>query len=154
MDCEMCGKPATVVVEVEGAKLTVCAACSRYGRVVRQLPPPKATKPKVLQSAPARREETELVEQVRKDLPSILRKERERRKLTHEEFAKVLQIRASTYHHFESGIMLPDTTIARRIEHFIRAPLVVSVKVSKAPWKPGDTGKAEGLMLGNFVKKK
>jgi hypothetical protein len=50
--------------------------------------------------------------------------------------------------------MLPDTTIARRIEHFIRAPLVVSVKVSKAPWKPGDTGKAEGLMLGNFVKKK
>jgi ribosome-binding protein aMBF1 (putative translation factor) len=102
---------------------------------------------------PVREEQTELVEQGRKDLPKLLRQERERRKMNHEQFAAVLQIRASTYHHFESGAMLPDTALARKMEHVLKQPIVISVRMAKTGWKP-ETGSGEGLTLGSFIKKR
>lgn len=156
MECDMCGKQATAMAEIEGAKLAVCDACGKHGRIVKQLPRaapkgPASARP-VVRSAPIR-EQSEISEQVRKDLPEILRKEREKRKMTHEEFSAILNVRASTYHHFESGAILPDVELARRIEHALKIPIVQTVKTIKGEWK-NDTDAKKGLSLGDFIKTK
>jgi uncharacterized protein (TIGR00270 family) len=151
MDCEMCGKVATAKAKIEGVDMAVCGSCARYGTAVRQLPQQsKPTRPAV-RSEPLPREE--IVETVRPDTPKILRRHRESLKLNQEQFAAKLQIRASTYNHYESGTSLPDITMARKIEHVIKTPLVVHMKMGAAPAK-AEEGEARGLQLGDFLKKK
>lgn len=156
MDCDMCGKEAAAIVEIEGARMTVCGSCSKHGKLVRQLPqaPVKRRSSSIAVARPEPiREQSEISEQVRKDLPELLRKERSKRKMTHDEFAAVLQVRASTYHHFESGVILPDIELARRMEHALKLPIVQTVKTIKGAWK-NDEEKKRGLSLGDFIKKK
>ena len=154
----MCGKQATVIAKIEGAQLTVCEACARHGTLVKRLPQVTTTTPKrkvATQQAMLSRAEPkeELIETVRPDVAKILRQEREKRKLNHEQFAAKLQIRASTYHHYESGATKPDTVSARKIEKVIGIPLVGYMKVFATP-TDAPHEEQRNMMLGDFMKKK
>jgi uncharacterized protein (TIGR00270 family) len=148
MDCEMCGKPAVARAMIEGAQLYVCGSCAKHGTAVKQLQQPAPKKPTASMRAPEQREE--LVEQVRPDLAKLLRQHRERLGMTHEQYAAKLQIKASTYHHYESGSALPDIPTARKLEHVLGTPLVVHVRVTSQQVKHDE---ARGMTLGDFVKR-
>jgi uncharacterized protein (TIGR00270 family) len=154
MECEMCGKQATAIAKIEGTQLNVCDSCARHGTVVKQLPPPKVVQKHksiaVAKPEPAVKEE--LVEQVRPDIAKLLRQHREKLKLNQEQFAAKLQVRASTYHHWESGAATPDITIARKLEPALKLPLVVHIKVSTPTEKKHE--EARGLTMGDFIKKR
>jgi uncharacterized protein (TIGR00270 family) len=153
MDCDMCGKPATSVARIEGAQMHVCASCARFGTIIKQLPQAaKAPARKSLAKAAAEPIREELVEQVRPDVAKLLRQHRENLKLNQEQFAAKLQIRSSTYNHYESGTTLPDITTARKLEHVLKIPLVVHVKVS-SPIQASKEPTRE-LTMGDFLKKK
>jgi putative transcription factor len=152
MECEMCAKPATAVARVEGVQMNVCAACTKYGTVIKQLPGPKAPVRKSIAIAkPEPVVKQELIEQVRPDIGKLLRKHREALKLNQEQFAAKLQIRGSTYNHYESGTTLPDITAARKLEHVLKTPLVVHVKIATAEAKKEP---AREMTMGDFLKKK
>ena len=150
MECDLCGKPATSKATIEGAKLTVCANCAKHGTDVRSLPQQAPAKRQAAASTSLTKEE--LVEQVRPDTAKLLRQHREKLGLNHEQFAAKLQIRASTYHHYESGTTLPDITTARKLEHILKVPLVVHIKTQT----PVATAQEEkrGMMMADFMKKK
>ena len=147
----MCGKPATAKAKVEGVEMAVCASCSKYGVGVRTLPQQIKGPKRQIASNPLPKEE--IVEMVRPDFAKLLRQSREKLKLNQEQFAAKLQIRASTYNHYESGAVTPDITMARKIEHVIKTPLVVHMKVASGPVKT-DEQESRGLQLGDFIKKR
>jgi uncharacterized protein (TIGR00270 family) len=150
MDCEMCGKTAVAKAAVEGALLYVCASCAKHGSNARAIPqaPPKQKKSLQAESRPPREE---LIEQVRPDVAKLLRQAREKLKLDPEQYAAKLQIRLSTYHHYESGAAVPDIPTARKLEHALGVPLVVHVRVSSGPVKHEES---RGLQLGDFLKRR
>jgi len=151
MDCEMCGKPATAKAKIEGTLLTVCANCARHGTDVRPLPQAPVKK-KAGSVLPDTRVKEELIETVRPDIAKLLRQHREKLKLNHEQFAAKLQIRASTYHHYENGAAIPDIATARKLEHELKVPIVVHMKVATPVGAAHDAPR--GMTMGDFFKKK
>ena len=147
MDCDLCGKTATAKAMVEGAQLTVCGDCAKHGQNVRSLPqaPMKKSSKAVIQQP-----KEELIESVRPDIAKLLHQHREKLKLTQEQFASKLQIRASTYNHYESGAVVPDIATARKLEHVLKLPLVVHIRMASNETKQ-EIGR--GMTFGDFVKK-
>jgi len=158
MECDLCGKTASATATVEGAKLTVCAACAKHGENVREIRIQAPVKKKPSQSAAgpgsSATQKEELIEIVRPDFAKLLRQYREKQKLNQEQFAAKLQIRPSVYSHYENGNTTPDTATARKLEHIIGTPLVVHIKVQSAPTHSAEDHQARGLQLGDFFKKK
>jgi uncharacterized protein (TIGR00270 family) len=151
MECDLCGKPAAAKATIEGAQLTVCNACAKHGTNVRMLPQQQKapTRRSIAVATPEPLAREELIETVRKDVGKLLRQHREKLKLNQEQFAAKLQIRASTYNHYESGAALPDITTARKLEQVLKVPIVVHVKVSAGAQKQQD---ARGMTMGDFLK--
>ena len=92
MLCEMCSsKPAAVKADVEGAKLNVCEACSRFGKVIGRVQAPVSAKAKKKEEArPAFEKATESVQLIRSDYARIIKQAREKLGLTQEDFARGL----------------------------------------------------------------
>jgi putative transcription factor len=151
MDCDMCGKPATSKAMIEGATMTVCDSCARFGTNVRPLP--RATAPVKKKSSVQQETKEELIEMVRPDIARLLQQHRLKLKLNQEQFAAKLQIRASTYNHYESGAVVPDTATARKLEHVLKMPLVVHMKVN-TPVAAAKDEEARGMTMADFMKKK
>jgi putative transcription factor len=156
MDCDLCGKQAIMIARIEGAQLTVCASCGKHGTLVKQLPVQTKTlrTTSQLQAAAAAKSavvKEELIETVRKDVGKLLRTHREKLGLNQEQFAAKLQIRASTYHHYESGATVPDIAAARKLEQVLKVPLVVHVKVSSPVGAARDEQRS--MTLGDFVRR-
>jgi putative transcription factor len=149
----MCGKTASVVAKVEGVQMNVCESCAKYGTIIKQLPVQQKTSArKSLASAKPEPMKEELIEQVRPDVAKLLRQHREKLKLNQEQFAAKLQIRGSTYNHYESGAVMPDITTAKKLEHVLKMPLVVHIKVA-TPIE-GKKEPSRELTMGDFIKKK
>ena len=128
-----------IVIEVEGAKLTVCERCRRFGQEVRMssgqihprlghLPvkpvsriPRRNIKPKlVLRDAPKREpQELELVE----DYPLRIRRARESLKVTQTEFARRIGEKLSIVQKLETGKMSPSDSLVEKIERTLRIML-------------------------------
>jgi putative transcription factor len=147
----MCGKPATSKAMIEGALMNVCDTCARFGTNVRPLPrAPVATKKS---SSVQHETKEELIETVRPDIAKLLQQHRMKLKLNQEQFASKLQIRASTYNHYESGAVVPDTATARKLEHVLKMPLVVHMKVN-TPVHATKDEETRGMTMADFMKKK
>ncbi len=144
--CEMCGRFGELVTaDVEGVALQVCGACSKYGQVRHK--GMAAGQQARRFAAPVK----EVVEHaVRGDFAFLLRREREKRKLTQEEFAKLLQEKESMLASWEHGTIKPLVDSARRLERILGISLVV-----KEEWedvKQEKSGKKDELTLGDFIK--
>lgn len=149
MDCEMCGKTnAGAIAVIEGVQMSVCASCATHGKVLKPLVPTAKERPRPVLRETAREE---LIESVHPDVAKLLRQHRQRMDLTQEEFAKRMNLRASVYQHYETGKTAPDIATARKLEHELKVPLVVKIKVQGEVHQSHD---AQGLTLGDFIKKR
>jgi uncharacterized protein (TIGR00270 family) len=152
MDCELCGKPATAKGTIEGVSMQLCNACAKHGTNVRGLPPPKSPK-RVVAERKSELPREELIEKVRDDVGKLLREHRMKLGLNHEQFAAKLQMRASTYHHFENGTTKPDTAMARKLEHILKLPIVVHVKMQTVATRKHDEP-VQGLTIADMMRKR
>jgi len=149
----MCStKQAGFKADVEGARLNVCEACSRYGKVLGRVtsPVPAGKKP-AASIAPSK--VTETVQVIRNDYARVIKLARERLQLKQEDFAKQLNERESLLHKVESGHMKPDLTLARKLERILKISLVEQVDIESGG--SGDAkDKSAGLTIGDLIKAK
>jgi putative transcription factor len=155
MNCEICGKRIlgrSVLVSIERSILAVCQECSRFGVVVdrrtaysieRSIPKPgpRVFKPK--QPKKERFEEFVLVE----NFGEAIKKAREKKNITREEFAKKLGEKDSVIRRIESGGMYPSSTLTSRIEHLLKITLRVKVDSTVK----GSTPTPNTLTLGDVA---
>ncbi len=135
----------------------MCENCAKHGKNVRQLPSTVKQKPTPAgeqKRRPPQRPSQEISEGVRRNFSKVLQQERAKRKLTQEEFAKIIQIKLSTYHHFESGSMLPDLELARKLEHVLKIPLIAIQKQETWDRKEAADDAPQGMVISDFIKKK
>jgi putative transcription factor len=151
--CEMCGKAGQLVkADVEGVELHVCGGCSKYGKVRSQYQSRNVAGSN--QSGSFRKYAAPVKEvaefAIRGDFAFLLRREREKRKLTQEEFAKLLQEKESIVTSWEHGTIKPLVDSARRLEKVLGIPLVIKEDIEDV--KMEKSGKKEELTLGDFIK--
>ena len=145
MQCELCGKVTELVVAmVEGTQLNVCANCGRFGKVLTRTP----------QAAPrkAQQARTVPVEQVVADYASRIRTAREKRGLTQEEFAKIIQVKESLLHKMETGNFEPPLDTARKLERILHINLV-EVQQETENATGAKESKPAGLTIGDILKR-
>lgn len=159
MECEICGeqiygKGRNVIID--GAKLIVCSECAQSSTPAPQTSKQQTTVVKKTSTAPkipqrqtirrevAIREDLELVE----DYGSLVRKARERAGLTHDELSRKVGEKVSVLQKLETGKMIPDQALTRKLEHTLKIKLLQPLpKISTGEF----TGKPLEPTLGEIV---
>ncbi|MEM2214447.1 MAG: multiprotein bridging factor aMBF1 [Candidatus Nezhaarchaeales archaeon] len=136
MICELCGKPIIgkpIKSWIEGAQLTVCHRCSRYGSTVKP-----ATQRATLQQLPKRREvRTELENMVLVGNYNVLiRQARESMGLTQEDLARLIGEKESIIRRLESGRMTPTLELAKKLERLLKIKLYEEVRQEQEVPRP------------------
>ncbi|GBC75335.1 hypothetical protein HRbin06_00653 [archaeon HR06] len=119
--CEVCGKEIygkRNYVDIDGAVMLVCEACSKLGRIVN--PPKKLPPKKVVKKTKESFEENKIL---KRDYHMIIRKARERLGLSQEELAQRIKEKSSVIKLLEAGKLQPDDNLTKKLERFLRIEL-------------------------------
>ena len=156
MICEICGRGIEegFLARIEGVEMNVCQGCSKYGKTIHTISSSKKKKHEshLEGGAPGTgalpyKEETEEI--VVKDIGQILRKEREKRKLEQEEFAKIIAFKSSMLQKIESGDFAPSIEEAKRIGKKLGIKLT---DVEERGFFVKEKSANKALTLGDFIK--
>jgi|SRR3989344_824408 len=123
MQCEMCGrfKEESTKAIVEGAVLTVCKECAKYGNLIEIKKHQVKEEPSSQAMLPLRKQE--LPPDLREDYSSCIKKAREQKHLTQEQLANAIAEKEATIHKLETGYLVPTVTLAKKLEQFLRISL-------------------------------
>ena len=155
MRCEVCGneirgRPFYRIIE--GAKMTVCGRCSRFGSTDWD---PSAVqvraRPRV-QPAPRRpRSEVEAVEHLElvEDYGEKIRRARQKAGMTVEDFAKKIMEKESVVKKLEKEELNPDNNLVRKIRNALGLELLVA---GETPAVPTAARPVTGRTLGDIMK--
>jgi len=160
MRCEVCGRKIRsepICAVIEGARLTVCAECSKHGRVIVNeetvTPQPSVTKsnahiPVIMKKPPA--PQVQLSQELVEGYANKIRSAREKNGLSHEDLGKKINEKASLLRHIETGKVAPTNQLAGKLEHTLRIKLLVPVEDEKVT-APIPKAASTGLTLGDLI---
>ncbi len=144
----MCGKEATLVrAKIEMAEMDVCEKCAKHGVVLRRLDVPSAKKKERREIKPQK----EIIEEVVEDYAQIVRKSREDKGMSQEDFAKKLNEKESVIHKIETGGLIPSLKLARKLERLLHIRLIEIVEEHHNA-APSSSKKGSELTLGDLIK--
>lgn len=133
MNCEICGKPISdnpTRTKIDGSVMAVCEDCAKFGRIQKAPPKPKfrntkKTSSKKSKNYSSRRDEPkdELIE----DYNMIIRKAREAKKWSREKLGQEIYEKVSVINRIESGKMIPDTKLTKKLEKKLNITLVEKI---------------------------
>jgi uncharacterized protein (TIGR00270 family) len=142
----MCGKGGNLVsADVEGVELRVCSGCSKYGKVKKKVFVPRQGG---FRSSPVKRDVPEF--RLVSNCAFLIKKARESRGMSQEDFSKFLNEKESIVAKWESGVMRPRLSDARKLSKILNVSLV---QVDEAVDRKKEEKKASGtLTLGDMIK--
>ncbi len=149
MRCEVCGReirgpPFRRVIE--GARMTVCSQCARFGTAdwtpARPRAPPRRRQP---------RSEVEAVERLElvDDYGERIRKARQRLKMTVEDLGRKIGEKASVIKKLEKEELAPDRRLVEKLRKALKIELLVAEETPAAPRLPKPSS---GRTLGDLIK--
>jgi putative transcription factor len=128
MRCEICGKKLVeepLKTKVDGSIMLTCKECSKFGKVQREAPKPKRPgAPRVGKATRRIQRPREPVEEVVENYNEIVRQAREKKGWSREELGGKIYEKASVVNRIESGKMVPDLKLARKIEKIMHVVLI------------------------------
>jgi putative transcription factor len=141
--CEVCGRKIhgnPIRAVIEGAKLTVCVECSKYGKIIReeevelgQRAPKKAPVPFSARIQKKTVEaKVEITQEVVEGYHAKIRQAREKLGLSHEELGKKINEKASVLSKLETGKMAPNNVLVTKLEHALKIKLLVPISEEKS----------------------
>jgi len=144
--CELCGKNSKLTdAIIEGAMLSVCSNCVRFGKVVlvQKIEPARKVPRKI-----ELEEESEIITE---NYSQLIKKARESMEIRQKELAKKISEKESVIHKLESGSMKPTISLARKLEKFLSIKLI---EIYKAQEKKQLDLSNPGLTIGDLLKLK
>jgi putative transcription factor len=162
--CEVCGrkirgKPYKVIIE--GARLTVCDGCSKHGELAwEEEPKPKVVlKPKgprrtlKAQNKIPQMTPLEATVELVDDFDVRIRQARERLGISHEELGRKLNEKVSLLKKIETRKMIPDNTLAIRLEHALKIKLILPASEEKVKIPQSKMAKSTNreLTMGDLI---
>lgn len=127
MRCEICGKKLVeepLKTKIDGSIMVTCKECSKFGKIQRE--PPKPKRPGAPRGSATRRVQRpkEPAEEVVENVNDIVREAREKKGWSREELGEKIYEKASVVTRIESGKMVPDLKLARKIEKLMNVVLI------------------------------
>jgi len=158
--CEMCGRelPIHGTIQVEGARMAVCAGCARFGTLVEAPASGKGAPQAGRSQAPAgrprnheeKRVPLESDEELVSDFGERVRQARERKRVSLDDLARAVNEKKSLLAKVETGAHFPDPTVTRKLEAALGIKLREKVEeVHTQKYKPGG-----GMTIGDLIKMK
>jgi len=164
MRCEVCGRRIIgppFKAMIEGAKMLVCAECSKLGsvyweakteprmkKVSKRLPQPVIAPRK--QPSIIVEESVELID----DFGAKVRRAREKLGLSHEDLGKKISEKVSVLRKIESRKMTPNNLLIEKLQHALKVKLMVPVSEPKVPSKALASSRPSAPTLGDIAKVK
>jgi putative transcription factor len=162
--CEVCGRRIMgppFKAMIEGAKMLVCAECSKLGsvyweakteprmkKVSKRLPQPVIAPRK--QPSIIVEESVELID----DFGAKVRRSREKLGMSHEDLGKKISEKVSVLRKIESGKMTPNNLLIEKLQHALKIKLLVPVSEPKVPSKALASSRPSAPTLGDIAKVK
>ena len=122
MRCEICGKKIIgkpMKTKIESSTMLTCNACAKFGKVQRE--PPKPRKHRPVRRKPRFEEPSH---EILEDYNVIIREAREKNGWSREDLAEKIYEKASVINRMESGKMVPDIKLARKLERILNIKLM------------------------------
>lgn len=122
MRCEICGKKVPgkpIRVKIDGSVMQTCKECSKFGKVQKE--PPRPARPRTPPRSPRVREPSY---EVSEDYNTLIRTAREKKVWSREELAQKINEKASVINRIESGKMIPDIKLARKLERILNITIL------------------------------
>ncbi len=137
--CELCGKKADKLTKskIEGAVLKACDSCAEMGEKVQKS---RSNKRKTTKKSYSKRKRKEEV--LKPDYGKLVKKARDKKKLSISEVAKNLKEKESVIKRIEQGELKPDKALANKLEKEFSIELYTSPAVNDVNQNRGDTRKA------------
>ncbi len=148
MRCEICGKKIIgdpMRTKIESSIMLTCNECAKFGKIQREPPKPKPRRP--INRTQRRREPSE---EVVEDYTKLIRDSREKKGWSREELAEKLYEKASVINRVESGKMVPDIKLARKLERTLHITLIE--KLEDISQKDMDSSSARGATIGDIAR--
>ena len=128
MRCEICGKKVIgkpVKTKIENSIMLTCNECSKFGKVQREPPRPQRG-PSRMTSTGARRSyrSREPTQEVIEEYNKIIREAREKKGWSREELGEKIYEKVSVINRLESGKMVPDIKLAKKLERSLKITLL------------------------------
>jgi len=147
----MCGSEEQLYsTDVEGARLSLCNKCAKYGKVIASIKKEVIIKKNKAPEMKRPEKETTLI--ITADYADKIKQKREKLGLKQEDFAKKINEKISTIHHIETGKLEPNLKLAEKLEHFLKIKLIEEHEEVH-----NETGKKElskHFTIGDFIKVK
>lgn len=155
MECDMCGRKieSYFLGKVEGVNMRLCERCSSHSKIIRKPVQEETINkniPRLHNNPINTQNEEEVEESVVKDFAKIIRREREKRKMEQEEFAKLISEKVSILQRIEKGDYVPSINVVKRIARTLNIGLIEEVKTEG--YIPLSSSKSYGLTLGDLIK--
>lgn len=164
MRCEVCGRRIIgppYKAMIEGAKMLVCAECSKLGsvyweakteprmrKISKRLPQPmiapRKQPPIVVEAS------VELID----DFGAKVRQSREKLGMSHEDLGKKINEKVSVLRKIESGKMTPNNLLIEKLQHALKIKLMVPVSEPKVPSKALVSSRPSAPTLGDIAQVK
>ena len=151
MLCDMCGSEGKLYKTiVEGAELTLCDKCSKFGKVMGVVKQQEEVKKeKKLLFEKVKEPEQEVMEIITENYAEKIRKKRESLDLTQKEFAKKINEKESLIQKIETGNFEPSISLAKKIERFLNIKLIEEHEEIHEKPQHAKTGT---FTIGDFIK--
>lgn len=144
-ECEICGEgEGEYLVQVEGAKLRVCRACSGSGKILKWPTQAPQKGAQGMQEAPRARRELEVVD----GYGTLIAAARKRLGLPMNVLAEKINEKLSFLERVEHQKTLPDERVARKLEKELGITLLSEVTESEAA---GESRKGAPVTLGDII---
>ncbi|MCE5214291.1 MAG: multiprotein bridging factor aMBF1 [Methanobacterium sp.] len=126
MRCEICGKKVIgrpLRVKIDGSVMQTCKDCSKFGKVQKE--PPRSVRPRMPPRSFRVREPSY---EVSEEFNTTIRMAREKKGWSREDLAKKIYEKASVINRVESGKMIPDIKLARKLENALNIQLLDKIE--------------------------
>jgi putative transcription factor len=145
-DCDICGKQnATNMALIEGARMAVCANCSKFGKILNSMS--ISEKP----AAGAEQSPDQEIEDIVENYGRIIHAAREKISLPLKVLAEKIQERESYLEKIEAGKLLPSINVARKLEKELAIRLVEKSRIEHVRSSKSDF---KGPTLGDMIEVK
>ncbi len=162
MICEMCGVdvPWLKRIVIEGSTLEVCQRCEKFGQDYEEVKDREGiigrdTIAERLERREKRLKGRDVLEGSGKELafdyPKRIRSARAKAGLNQEELGKKINEKKSVVAKLETGDMIPDNKLIRKLEHTLDISLMETVGQVQTPKHKEDS---RAMTLGDFIKVK
>lgn len=137
--CDICGAPIEgqpYVIKLDNAVLHVCRRCAAsYGAVSVQQPQRRVEPPRRVSVQQPRRAQVDRYEVV-EEYAEVIKRARESLGLTREALASYIGVKESVLRRIESGQLVPDVQLARKLEKALGVKLLVPAQQAEAAGGP------------------